>query len=202
MRNDIPILLLAAGLSARMRGRDKLLEQIGGTPLLLRQIARLRQASDAQIYVTLPPAPHPRHGLVEAAQVHGIPVADAADGMHASLRAGLAALPPAEAVMIVLADMPDLTAEDFAHVLQAVDLHSDRLIWRATGADGTPGHPIVFRAALWPELMRGTGDQGGRAVIQAHRDRVAHVPLQADHALTDLDTPEAWDAWRARHDAD
>lgn len=199
MKSDIPILVLAAGLSSRMRGRDKLLEEIGGTPLLLRQIARLRQASDAPIFVTLPLAPHPRHALLDAEKVHVIEVTDAAYGMHASLRAGLAALPRAEAVMIVLADMPDLTAEDFARVLSAVDLQSDTMIWRATGEDGTPGHPIVFRAVLWPELMQGTGDQGGRAVIQAHRDRVTYVPLHGDHALTDLDTPEDWDAWRALH---
>jgi molybdenum cofactor cytidylyltransferase len=43
-----------------------------------------------------------------------------------------------------------------------------------------------------------TGDTGAREVLKRHSDRVHLVPLKGDRALTDLDTPEDWAAWRAR----
>jgi CTP:molybdopterin cytidylyltransferase MocA len=41
------------------------------------------------------------------------------------------------------------------------------------------------------------GDDGGRAIMIAHRDQTHLVPLPGDHATRDLDTPEDWAAWRA-----
>ncbi len=195
----IAILILAAGASTRMRGRDKLLEDIDGIPLLRRQVERALSVCSA-VYVTLPPVPHPRHDALEGLDVTRVPVPDAAQGMTASLSSGLRALPArAEAAMIVLADMPDITADDLKTMLRAVDLTSDTLIWRATTKDGTPGHPIVFRASLWPRLTALSGDAGGRAVVQAHQDRTKTIALPGHHARTDLDTPEAWAAWREKN---
>jgi molybdenum cofactor cytidylyltransferase len=42
-----------------------------------------------------------------------------------------------------------------------------------------------------------TGDEGGRSVLAAHRDRVERIALPDDHAVLDLDTPEDWAAFRA-----
>jgi molybdenum cofactor cytidylyltransferase len=46
-------------------------------------------------------------------------------------------------------------------------------------------------------LMELTGDQGARAVLQRHADKILYTALPGQHATTDLDTPEAWAAWRA-----
>jgi molybdenum cofactor cytidylyltransferase len=193
----IAVLILAAGASSRMQGRDKLLEQVDGMPLLRRQTLRAC-ATGCCVLVALPPAPHPRYDALKGVRAKLVPVPDAAEGMNASLRAGLAALPKGvQAVMVMLGDMPELTTEDLCTVRAAVDPGSDTLIWRAVTQSGAAGHPTVFHAQLLPELMRLTGDGGGRAVVQAHTDRTMHIPLPADHARTDLDTPADWAAWRA-----
>lgn len=195
---DIPILVLAAGAARRMQGRDKLLEGVDGMPLLRRQVLRARAATDAPLLVALPPLPHARHDAIGDLDVRIIEVENAADGMNASLGAGLAALPAtAKAVMVMLADMPEVSRADVRTVLDAVDLASDHLIWRATTAQGAPGHPVVFKSSLWPALQALTGDSGGRDVARAHLDQTVYVPLPENHARTDLDTPEAWAAWRA-----
>jgi molybdenum cofactor cytidylyltransferase len=41
------------------------------------------------------------------------------------------------------------------------------------------------------------GDSGGREVMAQAQGRILPVPLPADHARRDLDTPEDWAAWRA-----
>ncbi|MBT9383686.1 nucleotidyltransferase family protein [Pseudooceanicola sp. CBS1P-1] len=188
---SLVVLLLAAGASSRMRGGDKLLEPVAGQPLL--RLMALRALELAPVIVTLPALDHPRRRALEGLPVTVVPVPEAGEGMAASIRAGVAALGPAEAVMILPADMPELTAGDLRRVAAGFD---GRQIRR--GASGaTPGHPVLFPAELFPELSRLSGDQGARPVLRAHAARVVPVALPGRHALTDLDTPEDWSAWRA-----
>ncbi|MFG6567241.1 NTP transferase domain-containing protein [Sulfitobacter sp. 1A13679] len=195
----LPVILLAAGASTRMRGRDKLMEDIGGEPLLRRR-ARLAQGI-GPVTVALPPAPHPRYRALSGLDITPLPVPEAAEGMGASLRRAFAALPlDTPAAMVLLADMPALEASDLARLAAAVDLTGETLIWRATTADGKPGHPIVFAAALFDQLKQLRGDDGGRAVVRAAADRMQLVPLPGQRARRDLDTPEDWAAWRAEQE--
>ena len=197
-RSTLPIILLAAGASSRMRGRDKLLEDIDGVPLLRRQAARATAATQGPVIVTLPAGDHPRRDVLAGLNVLEVTVPDAALGMSASLRRGLAHVPDdAGAAMVLLADLPELTTSDLIAVLAAVDCAGDAVIWRATTSDGRPGHPIVFARTLFDELASITGDNGGASVVARHRDKTAFLRLSGTRARLDLDTPEDWAAWRA-----
>jgi CTP:molybdopterin cytidylyltransferase MocA len=195
---EFPIIVLAAGGSTRMRGRDKLLEQVDGQPLIRRQARLARSATRGPVIVALPPAPHARYDALEGLDVTTLPVPGADEGMNVSLRTAFGALPDdTKAAMLILADLPDLVSEDLNLVLQAVDLESDTLIWRGATQTGAAGHPIVFAAALFPEFARLSGDSGGREVVQAAKGHVRLIPLPGDRARRDLDTPEDWAVWRA-----
>jgi len=91
--------------------------------------------------------------------------------------------------------MPDVTASDL-HLILSLSAQAPGAILRAAGEDGTPGHPVLFPADLVPELRDLSGDTGARDVLQRHKNRVHLVPLADTRALTDLDTPEDWAAWR------
>ncbi len=178
-----------------MRGRDKLMEDVDGQPLLRRQ-TRLAQ-SVGPVTVALPPAPHPRYTALTGLDITPLPIPDAAEGMGASLRRAFADLPPdTAAAMVMLADMPDLEPGDLACLAASVDLSSETLVWRAATEDDRPGHPIIFAAALFDQLKRLSGDDGGRAVVRGAGGWVQMVPLPGQRARLDLDTPEDWAAWR------
>ncbi|MEX0348445.1 MAG: NTP transferase domain-containing protein [Paracoccaceae bacterium] len=195
---SIPIILLAAGASRRMEGADKLMRCIDGEPLL-RRTAR-RALSVGPLYVALPPEPHPRHAAIADLDAHIVPIPDAAEGMNASLRGAVAALPPTvPAAMVLLADLPDLTEEDLKVILQAVDTKSKNLIWRGATDDGAPGHPVVFARSLFPELLALTGDAGAQGVARSHADRTVCIRLPGSNARQDLDTEQDWADWLARH---
>ncbi|MEM8655325.1 MAG: nucleotidyltransferase family protein [Pseudomonadota bacterium] len=196
----LPILILAAGASSRMRGRDKLREDIDGQPLLTRQIALAHTQSD-DVRVALPPAPHPRHDLVAGTNARIVSVPDAAEGMGASLRTIFATLGSSPKAMLLLGDLPDITESDLRAVIKASETHPDALIWRGATEDGRGGHPIIFDRALYPALQRLTGDDGGRAVVTSAADKVHLIPLPGTRARCDLDTPEDWAAWRAARNA-
>jgi molybdenum cofactor cytidylyltransferase len=119
--------------------------------------------------------------------------------MAASIRAGLEALDPrADAVIVALADMPDIGAAHIDRLIAAFDPAEGRAICRAATESGVPGHPVLFGRRFFETLGLLEGDAGARAVLAEHADLVELVPTPGEAAATDLDTPEAWAAWRAR----
>ena len=198
-RADVVILLLAAGASSRMRGADKLLQRIDGVPVLRRQ-AQAMASLGRKVIVALPPDRPLRGAALEGLNVQRLAVAEAATGMAASIRAGTAAAQRAAGLAILPADMPEITAQDMAQVLQAFAAQNAQRIAQGCGADGTPGHPVIFPARLLGALAALRGDRGARAVLQG--EDVLHIPLPARHALTDLDTPEDWADWLAGREYD
>ena len=188
------ILLLAAGSSSRMRGSDKLLEQIDGIPLIRRQ-ALAACATGAAVFVTLPGNRPDRDTALAGLDLRRVPVPDAALGLSASLRAGVRAAGQ-RPLLVLLADLPDITAADLSRLLARHAEVPDRIL-RATAQDGTPGHPVLFPAWAVPELASLTGDSGARDLLKREAGRTESIALPARHAVTDLDTPEDWAAWRA-----
>ena len=182
------ILVLAAGASSRMRGTDKLLEPVEDVPLLRRQV-RAALATGCEVRVCLPDAEGPRALVLAGLDCEIVVVRDAADGMSASIRAGIAGLEGA--VMILPADMPEIDADDLVAVLDAFD---GRVICRGAAAERQPGHPVVFPSRYLDDLCAVSGDQGAREVLRGAEVKL--VPLPGRHALVDLDTPEDWAEWR------
>ena len=188
------LLVLAAGSSSRMRGQDKLMETVDGIPQIVRA-ARAGIDAGLETIVAVPCPSGPRGAALSGLPVRIVEVADADEGMGASLRAASAALPQeAEAAMVLPADMPEIDAADLAAVARAFS--GDEVIRGASGA--VPGHPVLFPRRLIPALTRLSGDRGARDVLLNEEARL--VPLPLTHALTDLDTPEAWASWRIDRD--
>ncbi|MCX7559947.1 nucleotidyltransferase family protein [Sulfitobacter sp. F26204] len=196
-KHSLPIIILAAGASSRMRGRDKLLEDIDGMPLLRRQALKAKAVTLGPVLVTLPAVPHARYDVIDDLALQPVPVQDAAEGMGASLRSAFAALPAqTTCAMLLLGDLPDVTAEDLEKIADAVDLGNDTLVWRGATLQGAPGHPIVFHHSLFPAFANLCGDRGGQDILRHAEGRIALIPLEGDRARRDLDTPEDWKAWR------
>ena len=182
-----------------MGGANKLLEEIDGKPLIARTLATLQSSRIDEIVVV---TGHDATVIGEIATAAGAATAhndDFADGLSTSIRAGLAALgPDVDGVLICLSDMPDLTTE---MVNQLIDRFNpaERAGIVVPVAKGQRGNPVLFDAVYREEMSSVEGDTGAREVIRLHPDDVAEVELD-DAVLTDLDTPEAWAAWRQARD--
>lgn len=200
MPPTVHILILAAGASSRMRGRDKLMETVEGRPLL-RHVAATACATNAPVTVTLPPRNTPRHEALAGLPLRLLPVPDAGLGMSRSIVRGVTVATPAagprDGLMILPADMPDFTVAALTGLISDFAKSPDRII-RGGTADGQPGHPAIFPRDLWPALASLSGDEGGRSVIRTNPDRVRVIALPGQMAALDLDTPEDWAAFRAR----
>ncbi len=197
-RPRITALVLAAGASRRMRGRDKLMEPVAGVPVLRRVVDAAVASRVDRVLAVLPPDAEARRAALAESGAEIIVAEDAAEGMAASLGAGVRALgAEADAVVVLLADMPETDAEGIDRLIAAFDPEERREICRAVAADGTPGHPVLFGRRFFEALAGLEGDRGARDVVAASPDFIADVAMAGRGPLVDLDTPEDWAAWRA-----
>jgi molybdenum cofactor cytidylyltransferase len=191
-RRQVAALVLAAGRSTRMAPLNKLLvRDRDGRPMVARVVDNAL-ASQARPVVVV--TGHERE-QVEAA-LAGKPVifvtaADYAEGLSASLKAGLAALPPeAEGFVICLGDMPLVSGAGIDRLLGAFDPEEGRAVVMPT-FQGQHGNPVLWSRQFLPEMMALTGDQGARRLLRRHAEQVTEVEMPDDAVLRDFDTVEA-----------
>jgi molybdenum cofactor cytidylyltransferase len=190
-------IVLAAGRSTRMGGPNKLLEKISGKPLV-RIAAEEALASRAGPVVVV--TGHER-AKVEAAlaglDVRLVHNPDYADGLSTSVKAGLAALPPeAEAAIVCLGDMPQVTSALIDRLIAAFDPERNALVVLPTFS-GKRGNPVLWSRRFFPDLMALEGDVGARHLIGAYQEVVAEVPVEDAAVMVDIDTPDALRAAKA-----
>jgi len=192
---QVDALVLAGGRSSRMGGADKLAREVAPGLSLLRHAAlQALAAGFREVIVVLPVPDRGRATLLEGLALRVVAAPQAAEGMAGSLRAGIAALRPGAAGLLVhLADMPDIGTRDLAALRRAFD-GDPATILRAGTADGRPGNPVLFGAAHFGALAQLAGDTGARALLAT--SPVTLIPLPGHRALTDLDTEEDWRAWQ------
>ncbi|MDG1936419.1 MAG: nucleotidyltransferase family protein [Paracoccaceae bacterium] len=195
--DEIAIIILAAGKSSRMRGRDKLTQRINGVAQI-RRIAKAACEICANVFVTVPDAAHPRASFLLGLNVQIISVPEAHQGMGRSIASGVGCLTHQNlsAAMIIPADMPELTQMDLETIATAYRSHPNNII-QATTPSGKRGHPVIFPYSTFDQLKMLSGDEGGRAVIEGNKHLHQLVPIPYSHARTDLDTPEEWQYWLA-----
>jgi molybdenum cofactor cytidylyltransferase len=105
-----------------------------------------------------------------------------------SLHAGLARLAPdRDAMVVLLGDMVLVTAPMIADLARVAAGDAAPLVVSRYGDVTAP--PLLFRRALFAELMAWTGEGCGKAVVQAHRHEARYVDRPGD-VLADVDTPE------------
>lgn len=178
-------LLLAAGAGSRMGLPKALVLDAAGEPWLARSVDVLRAGGCEAVTVVLGAAVEEAVPLLDGHGADVVVAHDWAEGMSASLRAGLSSLAPAEAALVHLVDLPDVTAEVVARVLAAAS--GPATLARASYA-GRPGHPVLLGHDHWtPIVASAGGDHGARDYL---RDRdVALVECGDLAGGEDVDRP-------------
>jgi molybdenum cofactor cytidylyltransferase len=188
----VAAVVLAAGQATRMAqsGKHKLLAEFDGVPLVRKSVTTALEAGlDRVVTVT-----GHRAGEIEAVlagldgEITFNP--DYATGMASSLRTGLAAIrAEADGMLVLLADMPAITADDLRRMVEAFRAEQGRAIIRAV-AGGKRGNPVILPASVFDAVARLEGDIGARPIIERSGLAVVDVEI-GDAAHVDTDTPEA-----------
>jgi molybdenum cofactor cytidylyltransferase/nicotine blue oxidoreductase len=166
-------LVLAAGGGSRYGQAKATVVEPDGTSWLRRATGSLLAGGCDHVLAVLGAECGDAVGFLDGMEDAGTIVADDwADGLGASLRAGLAATaersgPEVEALVITLVDLPDVGADAVVRLLASPGIGPETLL-RAT-YDGRPGHPAVVGRHHWEPLAASVaGDRGAAAYLVAH----------------------------------
>lgn len=183
-------IILAAGKSSRMGGPNKLLAEINGKSLV-RHVAEA--AIGARLSQRILVTGHMADKVSATVSDLGLDVVfnpDYAEGMAGSIRTGMERLDPGvDAVIVLLGDMPGISADVLNAMIETYQASPDALIVTAT-AEGKRGNPVLWDKRFSNDLKNLTGDIGARHLIAANPEVVAELEI-GSAARLDLDTSDA-----------
>jgi len=184
-------IILAAGASSRMN-RNKLLLPMpeGGTVLGAVIDQALQAGLDSLVLVS----GAQREQVEEIARDKGVAWVynpDYAQGQSTSMKRGLAALPEQSAALFILGDQPLITAAVYRKLAETYRREGPTIVV-PRGEDGERGNPSLIAPELFGELLRITGDVGGRPVLRQHIQEIHYVDVGGVAVLRDIDTLEQY----------
>jgi molybdenum cofactor cytidylyltransferase len=182
---------MAAGRSSRM-GANKLLMDDGGKPIVARVVEHALAADLAEIIAVTGHQEAEVRTALAGLPVRFVPCPDYADGMSASLRCGLKALPgDVDAVLVLLGDMPRVGTGLLRRMIAAFNPTEGRAII-VPAFQGKRGNPVLWDRRFFAEMMALAGDVGARHLIGEHAELVTEIEAEDAGIFLDIDTPEAY----------
>jgi CTP:molybdopterin cytidylyltransferase MocA len=188
-RMAVGAVLLAAGSGSRIGHRPKSLLELGGVPLIRRQLIALSGAGVDEVVVVLG-----HHSELIEPVVQDFPVTlvrnlNPDDGQVSSQRLGLAALTgKLDAVIVALADLPLINAQDITALIGAWKKRPEgaEVVFPRVG--GERGNPLIFSAEVLAQILVGEAQVGCRQWQAAHPAAVAPFDTENRRYRVDIDT--------------
>lgn len=186
--------ILAAGASSRMGPTvNKLLLEVEGEPMVRRIARRATEAGLSPLVVVLGHDPERVRAALHGFECTFVQNADFTGPTSGSLHAGLRALDErTSATVVLLGDMVRVTTP-MIEALLAAAARSDAPLVVSRYGDSVLAPPLLFRRALWPELLAWHGEGCGKAVVNAHRPEAVMMDWPAE-SLRDIDTPADYES--------
>jgi molybdenum cofactor cytidylyltransferase len=182
---DVVALVLAAGASTRL-GRPKQLELLRGRPLVAYAALAAGEADKAWLVTG-----HRGEDVARAApQVPRLHVTTWYRGLGHVLATAVARLADPGAVVVLLADQPNVTPQAVRAVIEAWRGGAGPVVTAQYGARA--GHPRLFDRSLLPQLSQLEGDQGAHSLLRP--DHLVSIPVIGN----DDDVDDEADLRRAR----
>jgi molybdenum cofactor cytidylyltransferase len=180
-----------------MGGPNKLLQPVGGIPMVAHAVVTALAAGAAPVVVVTGGDPERVAAALDGRPVEWAPNPRWRDGMSTSVAAGVAALDGrVDGALLCLGDMPRVTDDDLRALTRAFRAdRSGALAWIPTHG-GRRGNPVLWAAEAFPRLQRLRGDRGASALFGTLHDRIVEIAA-GEGVLVDADTPEALERLRA-----
>jgi CTP:molybdopterin cytidylyltransferase MocA len=188
-RLAVGAVLLAAGSGSRIGHKPKSLLELGGVPLIRRQLIALSGAGVDEVVVVLG-----HHAELIEPVVQDFPVTlvrnlNPDDGQVSSQRLGLAALTgKLDAVIVALADQPLINAQDITALIGAWKKRPEGAAVMFPRVGGERGNPLIFSAEVLAQILVGEAHVGCRQWQATHPETVAPFDTDNRRYRVDIDT--------------
>jgi molybdenum cofactor cytidylyltransferase len=95
---------------------------------------------------------------------------------------------PTDGILLCLIDHPLISAALVNELIEQFYVNPTHIVLPIYQT--RRGHPVIFPATLYNELLQAPADKGARAVVWAHADEVLEVPTNEEGCILNLNDPE------------
>lgn len=186
-KNDLAIIILAAGCSSRL-GQAKQLVKIHGQSLIEKQCQNALSISSS-VHCILgfesEQMAKPIKNLAVTQTVNN----NWQQGLASSISVGINNLPDTiEAAMLLLVDQWQLNVDDLDILVRTWQQDKNQIVCASQENSLAFGPPVIFPSIFFNELSQLSQGSGAKHVINNHKEVTKLVNLP--QAFVDLDTPE------------
>jgi molybdenum cofactor cytidylyltransferase len=189
--SGLGVIVLAAGLSSRLAGPNKLLMPWRGRALVSHVLALADGIDTKQkVLVTHRDDAKIRALLPDQTGWTFIYNQDTARGLASTLSLGLTHLADCSAVVVLLGDMPDIELTTLNALVAAARGEFYAIV---PVFQGQWGNPVILGSSAMMDCAELVGDQGARGLLLANQDRVVCVEVDDPAILRDFDVAADFD---------
>jgi molybdenum cofactor cytidylyltransferase len=188
--------ILSGGASSRM-GSPKALLPYQGRPFLEHLLEVTMQAKIGVRRVVLGAHAEPIAKEVPLAADEIVINAEWEKGQLSSIQAALRSLPPGtDGIVLCLIDHPLISSTLVRDLVETFYTSKKPIVLPV--CEGQRGHPVIFSAQLYDELLKAPLETGARAVVWAHAGEVEEFSTNEEGCVLNLNDPQAMEKIRGR----
>jgi len=180
--------ILSGGASSRM-GSPKALLPYQGRPFLehLLEVTARPEIGVRRVVLGADAEPIAKAIHLNADEI--VINADWEKGQLSSIQAAVRSLPPGtDGMLLCLIDHPLISGSLIGELIEHFYKSGKSIALPVY--EGRRGHPVIFAASLYEELLRAPVETGARAVVWAHAGGVEEVPTNEQGCVLNLNDPE------------
>ena len=186
----LSLVILAAGKSSRMQGRNKLLANIEGVPMIRRVTKAALSSKADEVIVVVGWEEEKIRSAIAGLDCRIAANRNYEEGQSSSVRAGLNAVNQSSRAVLILPG--DIARIDTSAINKVIDkYHHGECPIVIAGHEGRSGHPILLDKQLFPEIQRINEETFGlKAIVKKHQSEVCLVETGSGNVLKDIDTTQ------------